>query len=154
MKNHIAFLANDATINTIGFVSYQDVPDMQDISFPIVEDMNGYDFSEGSLFYYKNYLFAAVPKAGLIRIYNMTDQTQQNYSSRDPVEQINDQQPWFWEAPITYPVSGFYVTEDGNVYGHSYTSSESYKLFTGGSFNGQQIEVQAYFAYDDKGDLS
>lgn len=152
MKNHIAFLANDATINTIGFVSYQDVPDMQDISFPIVEDMNGYDFSEGSLFYYKNYLFAAVPKAGLIRIYNMTDQTQQNYSSRDPVEQINDQQPWFWEAPITYPVSGFYVTEDGNVYGHSYTSSESYKLFTGGSFNGQQIEAQAYFAYDDKGD--
>lgn len=152
MKNHIAFVGNDATCNTIGFVSYQDVPDMQDISYPIVEDMTEYDFTDGSMFYYKNYLLMAVPRAGVVRIYNMTDQTQQNYSSRDPIEQFNDQQPWFWEAPITYPVTGFYVTEDGDVYGHSFTSSESYKLFTGGSFNGQQIEAQAYFAYDDKGD--
>lgn len=152
MKNHIAFVGNDATCNTIGFSSYQNVPDMQDISFPIVDDMISYDFTDGAMFYYKNYALIAVPKSSLIRIYNMTDQTQQNYSSRDPVEQINDQQPWFWEAPITYPVSGFYVTEDGNLYGHSYTSSESYKLFTGGSFNGQQIEAQATFAFDDKGD--
>lgn len=152
MKNHIVFIANDSTCNTIGFVSYQNVPDMQDISFPIVDDMLSYDFADGSNFYYKNYLFVAIPKAGLIRIYNMTDQTQQNFSSRDPVEQINDQQPWFWEAPITYPISGFFVGSDGNIYGHSYTTSESYKLFNGGSFNGQQIEAQAYFAYDDKGD--
>ena len=152
MKNHIAFLANDSTVNTIGFVSYQDVPDMQDISFPIIDDMLSYDFTDGSVYYYKNYLFVAIPRNSLIRIYNMTDQTKQDYSSRDPVEQINDQQPWFWEAPITYPITSFYVTEEGDIFGHSYTSSESYKLFTGGSFNGQQIEAQAYFAYDDKGD--
>jgi hypothetical protein len=39
-------------------------------------------------------------------------------------------QPWFWEAPVTYPISGFYVV-NGELYGHSYTTSESYKLFTG-----------------------
>ena len=148
MKNHIIFLGNDNVANFLGYMSQQFVPVMTDFSYQIIDDMNSYDFTDASMFYHRNYIYLAIPKHGIVRIYNMTDQTknQAQYS----VEQI-DQQSWFWEAPISYPLSGFYVV-NGELYGHGYNTSESYKLFTGGSFNGQDIDCNATFAYDDKGD--
>ena len=150
MKNHIAFVGNDNVANFFGYMSYQFIPTMVDFSYPIIDDMNSYDMTDASIFYYKNYIYLSIPKSGLIRIYNMTDQTQESFSGFKAMEAVENQ-PWFWEAPITYPISGFYVV-NGELYGHSYTTSESYKLFTGGSLNGQQIDVNATFAYDDKGD--
>ena len=150
VKNHIAFIGHDNVANFFGFISYRFVPVTVDFSYPIIDDMNSYDFSDGSIFYYNNYVFVAVPKEGLIRIYNMTDQTQQNNLSYRGVEDITGQ-PYFWEAPIGYPISGFYVV-DGALYGHSFTTSESYKLFTSGSFNGQDIDANATFGFEDLGD--
>jgi hypothetical protein len=112
--------------------------------------MNSYDFTDGSIFYHKNFVYIAIPKAGVVRMYNMTDQTGQ-YTTFARAEEDVTKQPWFWEAPLTYPISGFYVVS-GELYGHSYVTSESYKLFTGGDFNGQQISANATFAFDDKGD--
>lgn len=152
MKNHIMFVGNDNTANMLGYLSYKFVPTMVDFSYPIIDDMSSYDFTDASIFYYRNYIYIAIPRAGLIRIYNMTDQTAEQFSGGKALEDIT-QQPWFWEAPITYPISGFY-TVDGELYGHSYTTSESYKLFTGGSFNGQDIDAVAAFGYDDGGDRS
>lgn len=152
MKNHIMFVDNSKTVNLFGYMSYQYVPAINDISYSIVNDMNSYDFTDGSIFYHRNYIYVAIPKMGLMRVYNMADQTQEQYSGLKAMEDVT-QEPWFWEAPITYPLSGFYVV-NGELYGHSYTTSESYKLFTGGSFNGQDIEANATFAYDDKGDRS
>jgi hypothetical protein len=152
MKNQIIFVGNDNVVNAMGYISYQYVPVMQDLSYTIIDDQNSYDMTDGSIFYYKNYIYEAIPRHGLIRIYNMTNQTEQNQpSSYTPTEQLDAKQPFFWEAPIGYPVTGFYIV-DGEVYGHSYTTSESYKLFTGGSFNGQDIDANATLAYDDKGD--
>lgn len=151
MKNHVMFLGNDKTANFLGYISYQIVPETVDFSFPIIDDMTSYDFTDGSIFYHKNYVYITVPKSGLIRAYNMTDQTKQSTSSIRGVEDIDADQPWFWEAPIGYPISGFYVV-NGELYGHSYTASESYKLFSGPDFNGQQIDANATFAFEDKGD--
>ena len=150
-KNHIIFIGHDNVCNSMGYISYQFVPVMEDISYPIINDMNSYDFTDGSIFFFKNYIYIAVPKHGLIRIYNMTDQSQEQYSNYNPTEQLNAQQPFYWEAPVGYPISGFYVV-DGELYGHGYNTSESYKLFTGGSFNGQDIDANATFAFDDYGD--
>jgi hypothetical protein len=150
MKNQIIFIGQDKVANFLGYTSYQYVPVMTDFSWPIIDDMNSYDFTDGSIFYHKNFVYVSVPKHGLIRIYNMTDQSKIN--TQYSVESI-DNQPWYWEAPITYPLSGFY-TVDGELYGHSYTTSESYKLFTGGSFNGQDINANATFAYNGKEDRS
>ena len=150
MKNEIMFVGNDGTANFLGYQSYQYVPAIVDFSFPIIDDMNSYDFTDASIFYHKNYVYIAIPKAGVVRIYNMTDQTKQYTSFTRDMEDVT-QQPWFWESPITYPIAGFYVV-NGELYGHSYTTSESYKLFTTGSFNGQDIDANATFAYDDKGD--
>jgi hypothetical protein len=151
MKNEIIFVANDKVANFLGYQSYQYVPAITDFSYPIIDDQNSYDFTDASIFYHKNYIYEAIPKAGLVRIFNMTDQTKQ-YSSYNRVEEDITQQPWFWEAPVTYPVSGFYVTPDKGLCMHSYTTSESYQAFTGGSFNGQDITAVAQFSYDDKGD--
>lgn len=150
MTNHIMFIGNDNVAKLFGYLSYENVPSTTDFSYPIIDDMNSYDFTDGSLFYHRNYIYVSVPKSGLIRIYNMTDQTAQQNSNLKGVEDIT-QQPWFWEAPVTYPISGFYVVA-GELYGHSYTTSESYKLFTGGNFNHQDIDANATFAFDDKGD--
>jgi hypothetical protein len=150
MKNQIMFVGNDAVANFLGYISYEYVPVMTDFSYPIIDDMTSYDFTDACIFYHRNYVYIAIPKAGVVRIYNMTNQTQENPSAYNPVEDVS-QQPWFWEAPITYPISGFYVV-NGELYGHSYTTSESYKLFSSGSFNGQQIDANATFAYDDHGE--
>ena len=150
MKNHIIYVGNDNVANMFGYLSFEEVPVLTDFSWPILDDMAGYDFTDASIFYHRNYVYIAIPKAGVVRVFNMTDQTQQQNTSLRGIEDVT-QQPWFWESPITYPISGFYVV-NGVLYGHSYTTSESYKLFTGGSLNGQQIDVNATFAYDDKGD--
>ncbi len=150
MKNEIIFAANDNTLNFFGYQSYQYVPAIIDFSFPIIDDMNSYDLTDGSIFYHKNFVYLAVPRSGIIRIYNMTDQTKQYSSYFRDIEDVTAQ-PWYWEAPVTYAISGFYVV-DGELYGHSYTTSESYKLFTGGSLNGQEIDANATFCYDDHGD--
>ncbi len=150
MKNQIMFIGNDNTANFLGYLSYKFVPTMVDFSYPIIDDMNSYNFTDGSIFYHRNYVYVSVPASGIIRIYNMTNQTQEQFSGQKSLEDVT-QQPWFWEVPIGYPVAGFYVV-NGEIYGHSFTSSESYKLFNAGSFNGQNIDANATFAYDDKGD--
>jgi len=150
MKNHIMFVGNDNTACFLGYLSYKFVPTIVDFSYPIVDDMNSYDFTDASIFYYRNYVYIAIPQHGLVRVYNMTDQTVEQFSGAKALEDVT-QQPWFWEAPIAYPISGFYVV-DGDIYGHSFTNSESYKLFDGGTFNGQDITANATFAYNSMED--
>lgn len=151
MKNEIMFIGNDNVANFLGLMSYQFVPAIVDFSYPIIDDMNSYDFTDGSIYYSKNYAYVTVPKSGLIRIYNMTDQTGQYTTFTRDMEDVT-KQPWFWEAPVTYPISGFYYTPDKGLCGHSYTTSESYQLFTSGSFNGQDIDTNASFSFDGKDD--
>ncbi len=152
MKNHIIFVGNDNVANFMGYTSYQYVPETVDFSYPIIDDMNGYDLTDASIFYHKNYIYITIPKSGLMRIYNMTNQTKQTTSSIRGVEDVDADQPWFWEAPIGYPISGFYVTPDKGLCAHNYTTSESYQIFIGGSFNNQKIVANVTFSYDDKGD--
>jgi hypothetical protein len=108
---------------------------MTDLSYSIIDDMQGYDFTDASIYYHKNFIYLAVPKHGIVRAYNMTDPSKQ-----------------YWEAPIEYPISGFYVTEAGELGGHGYASSESYLLFTGYRFranptdDGFPINAYAFFA--------
>jgi hypothetical protein len=153
MKNHIMFVGNDNVANFLGYTSFENIPELVDFSHPIVDDMSSYDFSDGSMYYNENYIYIAVPKEGVVRIYNMTDQTKETTQSPyHAVEDVDATQPWFWEAPLTFPLSGFYWTPDKGLCGHAFATSESYELFTGGSLNGQDIDVNATFAFDDKGD--
>lgn len=133
-KNVVAFLSNEPVLSTFGPTeNIFQAPQIIDLSFPIINDMNAYDFTDGSCIYWKNYYLVAVPKSSLIRIYNMTDGSNH-----------------YWEAPVTYPISRFSII-NGDLYGHSYLTSESYKLFDGYNFKNNVIDARAVFSYNNYG---
>lgn len=134
VKNDIVFLSNEPIINSLGRVDNVVLtPQITDLSNSIVNDMNMYDFTSGSIFYWRNFILVAVPKNGLIRIYNKTNPANE-----------------YWEAPVGYPITCFSII-DGDLYGHSYQTSESYKLFTGYNFNGAPVDARAIFSFENYG---
>ncbi len=133
-KNSVVFVSNEPTLSSLGRVeNIFQTPQIVDVSFSIINDMNAYDFTDGSTYYWKNFVFMAVPRSSIVRIYNKTDPQAQ-----------------YWEAPVEYPITGFYEV-DGDLYGHGYLTSESYKLFDGYNFNTHPIEAIALFSYQNFG---
>lgn len=134
IPNDVLFVSNEPILNTLGRVSgVINTPQTSDISFPIINDMNGYDFTDGQVFFHRNYIYMSVPQSGIIRIFNQTNP--KNH---------------YWEAPQTIPISCFSII-DGELYGHSYLVPETYKLFTGyvdgaGGEN-HPIDTRALFSY-------
>ena len=114
IANDIVFISNEPIIKSLGRVAnVLTTPQMTDLSFPIVNDMDLYNFSDASGFYFKEKAYIAIPASGVVVIYNMT----------------NPKAP-FWEAPQYLPVSGFCAV--GNtLIGHSYNTFESYVMFQG-----------------------
>lgn len=144
IRNNIVFISNEPVISSFGRIT--DVvltPQVSDLSFSIINDMVDYDFTDGAVFYWRNYILVAIPKSAVVRIYNMTNP--ENVSASD-VSNPN----YYWEAPLTIPISRFSVI-DGELYGHSYYVSESYKLFEGYNFNGSPIDAKAVFSYMNSG---
>jgi len=137
MKNYVLMATNETTIDMMGVLpNYLTEIQTQNISDPIKLDIDSYDFTDASVFYYRYYVYVAVPKEGVVLAYNLTSQT--------------------WDAPHTIPISRFFIS-NGELYGHSYNTSESYKLFTGYAdrvypgFAGYPIPANMAFSYDSYG---
>jgi len=141
IRDNVAFLSNEPIMSTLGRVNNVVLtPQISDISYSIVNDMSQYDFTDGSAFYAKNFLYVCVPQEGIVRIYNMTN------------EQVdaNGMRQFYWEAPQILPISRFSLI-DGELYGHSYLTSETYKMFDGFNDNGNPIASRATFSYNQYG---
>ena len=111
MKNNVIMISNEPTFDTMGRVDMiLGTPQTTNISDSIKLDFDSYDFTGGHVFYWRYYLLVSVPVEGIIRMYSLTTNS--------------------WESPLTIPVTRFY-TIDGELYGHSYSTCESYQLFTG-----------------------
>ncbi len=137
IKNNIAFLSFEPIVNSFGNIpNYLDAPQMVDLSSSIVNDMNDYDFTDAAMIYFRKYLYLSVPREGIIRIYNMT---------QDKTE--------YWEAPVTFPIGRWSIIND-ELYGHGYNIPETYKLFDGYTFNGNAIPALALFSYENYGTRS
>lgn len=137
MKNNIIVATQETTIDTFGRIeSSLATPQQVNISDPIKLDIDSYDFTDGSIFYYRYNIYVAVPREGLVLAYNLANNS--------------------WESPFTIPISRFYIV-DGELYGHSYNTSESYKLFTGYAdrvypgFEGFPIPAKMVFSYQNYG---
>lgn len=131
MKNNVIMVNFEPTFDTLGLVdNILGTPQTTNLSDTIKLDFDSYDFTDGSVFYYKYFLYVAVPKEGLIRIYSLVTRS--------------------WEAPQYIPVSRFAII-DGELYGHSYNTPETYKLFSGTSDNGHPIPAKAVFSYQNYG---
>lgn len=136
-KNDVVFISNEPVLTTLGRVSgVITTPQMNDVSFPIVNEFNYYDFTDASVFYFKNFLYVAIPKHSTVRIYNQTN-------PKDT----------YWEAPQILPISRFSVI-DGELYGHSYQTPETFKLFVGYNDMGAPIDARAVFSYNNYGTRS
>lgn len=134
IKNNICFYSFEPIINSLGLVAdVLNFPQTTDLSYSIVNDINDYDPTDGSLFYHKQFLYVALPRNNTVRMYNMTDPTNV-----------------YWEAPQILPISRFSVI-DGQLYGHSSQVAETYKLFDGYNDNGNASEAVAKFAYNGYG---
>lgn len=149
MKNNIIMVTNEPTIDTFGrtastsqaasqliLESSLATPQQNNISDTIKLDVDSYDFTDGSIAYWRFYILVAVPKEGIVLVYNLNTNN--------------------WEAPQTIPVSRFYIV-DGELYGHSYNTFESYQLFTGYAdrvypgFTGFPIQANWVFSYENYG---
>lgn len=137
MKNNTITVTNEPTIDEIGVLeNYFTQIQTNNMSDPIKLDVDSYDFTDGSIFYWRYYILVAVPSEGVVRIYNLNTNN--------------------WEAPQTLPISRFYIV-DGELYGHSYSTFESYKLFTGYAdrvypgFNGFPIAAVWNFSFQNYG---
>lgn len=137
MKNFMIVGTNETTIDMFGTTeNYFENPQQTNISDPIKIDIDSYDFTDGSIFYYRYHIFVCVPKEGLVLMYNLATKT--------------------WETPQTLPISRFYIV-NGQLYGHSYESSESYQMFVGYAdrvypgFLGHPINFIANFSYENYG---
>lgn len=137
MKNNVIMVSNEPTYDMMGRVDQiLGTPQTTNISDSIKLDFDFYDFTGGSVFYWRYYLLVSIPVLGIIRIYNLATKS--------------------WEAPQTIPVTRFY-TVNGNLYGHSSLTSESYQLFTGYSdratatVKGGPIQAAANFSYQNAG---
>lgn len=137
IKNSVVFISNEPILNTFGRVDNVVLtPQMTDISFPIVNDMLSYDFTDATLIYFQKFIYMSVPQEGVVRMYNMTDP-------------LNP----YWEAPQIMPISCFSII-GGELYGHSYLVPETYKLFDGTNDNDNPIEAVATFSFNNYGSRS
>lgn len=126
-KNTIAFVSNEPQLNEFGIqADYFAEPQMVNISDPIKYDMDAYDFTNGAVDYDNFFLYILIPVNSVVRMYNIAKK--------------------YWEAPQVLPISRFYRV-NGELYGHSSLTNESYQMFTGYSDNGNPINAVAAFPY-------
>jgi len=132
IKNSVVFLNFETSMDELGRIVTENLvtPDARNMSDPIKNDFDAYDWTNATMLYFKNFIYVAVPLENRVLIYNM----EKNY----------------WEAPQILPV-GYFAIIDGELYGHSYFVPETYKLFTGFNDNGLPINSRAYFSYQNYG---
>ncbi len=137
IKNNILYLSYEPIVNSFGAVQniYQS-PQVTDISNPIVNDMDSYDFTDSSIVYFRQFAYLSIPTEGIVRVFNMT-------SPENP----------YWEAPLTLPIGRFSIIDDA-LYGHSYQVPETYKLFDGYADNRALIHAIARFSFNNFGNRS
>lgn len=133
-KNNTVFISFEPILESLGWVdNVFGEPQLTDMSFPIVNDFNAIDFTGGEVRYHRNYIYVSAPRHGLVYIYNMTNPENK-----------------YWEAPQVLPVARFSII-DGDLYGHSSLTDETYRLFDGYNDNGNFINSVASFAFNSNG---
>lgn len=129
--NDVLFLSHEPTISSLGRITGVVLtPQTSNISDPIKNLFDTYDFTDAALQYFQYFLYIAVPREGTVLVYNLDKK--------------------WWEAPQTLPVGRFAII-DGELYGHDANSPQTYKLFTGYNDNGAPIDSLAAFSFQQYG---
>jgi hypothetical protein len=127
IKTSVVYVSNEPTLDELGKVENILTAQATNISDPIKNDFDLYDFTGGQVFYFRNFIYISIPRDGVVLLFNLAE--------------------GYWEAPQTLPIGRFSVI-GGEIYGHSSAVPETYKLFTGVNDNGAPIEAVAAFGYE------
>jgi len=130
IKNDVIFLSQEPTIDSLGRIEDVDTTQSQDISDPIKKLLDSLDRTNASGIFFRNNFYIGLPAESTVLVFNI--------------------ERGHWEAPLTLPIARFAII-DGELYAHSNSVPETYKLFDGVSDNGNPIEARATFAYRNYG---
>lgn len=127
IKNATAYISREPALDLLSNIeAINNVP----LSDPIKNDFDSYDFTGAHVKYWKRAVYIAVPREGLILIYDFMRK--------------------LWQPPQTIAVSRLAIIDDW-LYGHSSVINETYKLFVGTDDNGVFINQIARFSYNNGG---
>lgn len=150
IKNYVFYIDNEPSLSTLGKIELINTPQTSNISDPIKPTFDNYDFTDGSCFYWQNYMFITVPAENRVLMFNVSRALKATDS--ESVVSLNAVSALVgWEAPQVLPISRFAII-DGDLYGHSSQVPETYKMFDGWNDNGAPIFANVSFAYQQNGD--
>lgn len=132
VKNGIMYFTNEKTLSWLTSVQNIFTPQSLPISDPIKNDFDSFDLTGATGVFFENEIWLAIPAENLVYRYDF-DKT-------------------LWQTPQTIPISSFSIiknetTQENELFGHSNSKNETYKLNDGLSDNGVIIEYVAAFAY-------
>ena len=138
-KNAVIFISNEPTLDELGRVENIPTEQQKPLSDPIKPDFDNANFTNGHIKYHKRNIFICDPNNDKVYIYDI--------------------EKGYWQTPQILPIRRFSII-DGDLYGHSSSIPETYKLFTGtgdrtdfdNSDTGKPFKVVARFAYRNFGD--
>lgn len=127
IKNSVIFVSKELTVDTLGRVESIDTPESRPLSDIIKAELASYDTTiPPDIKYFKNNVYIAFPSEGKVLVYDLARK--------------------LWQPPQILPVRKFAII-DSELYGHSNSVPETYKLFDGTSDNTNPIDARAAFAY-------
>lgn len=139
IKNSVAFLSFEPTIDTLGNVqNLLNTSTAVPISYEIRDDLLRYDLRDAHGIFYQNQIFITLPREAKLLIYNTFES--------------------FWQPPQDLAIGRLALIDiDGNgtqvLCGHSSESNETYQLFAPNTYNdlGGPINFVMAFGYDNFG---
>lgn len=136
IKNSTAFITFEPTLDTLSRITAVDTPQSKALSYDIRDDLLTYDLTDANGIFYQNQIFIAIPKEGLVLIYD--------------VEQA------IWQPPHKLPIGRLALVDINNngvqhLCGHSSVSNETYRLYDGYNDNNAPIHVEMHFGYSNYG---
>lgn len=139
VKNGVMYFTNEKTLSWLTSVENIFTPQSLPISDVIKNDFDVYDLTGATGIFFENAAWLAIPMENLVYVYDFDKA--------------------LWQAPFTLPISGFSIiknntTNRNELYGHSNSKNETYRLNTGLTDNGVAIDFIAAFAYRQFGDRS
>lgn len=131
VKNAVLYVTNDKTIDTLGRIENINTPESVPISDIVKTEFQDYDYTVNPhVKFFKNKTYITVPSETRVMIF--------------------DHEKKLWNPPQILPVQRFAII-GGELYGHSSTNDETYKLFDGTNDNNNPIDWKMYFAYNNFG---
>jgi len=130
MKNYIAYVSVAKAVDSIGAVENITNVQSKTLSDDIRDDFLSYDLTNVHTLYFRESMFVAIPKHGLVLEYDL------RYG--------------YWQPPYNIPVSRLAIIDD-ELCGHSSVGNETYYIQRGFSDLSVPISWVAAFGYENFG---